>query len=233
MTSCITPTLGRLPRRMDRFGQITAAADPRLYLRFVEGGEGDGAGAGDGEGAGDGAGELGDAGKQALDRMKSERNAARAEAKAFKDLGLSADEVKALRDNAPKPENVDPEKLEKTLRVQIEKDERARSAAKFRASSVREVAATLGFIDPREALALVDQKALAQVDVDDDDEVDTDEVKKLLSKLATDKPHLLKPTDTTADHRTAGIGATGSGTKPDVRPGVDRVRQAYANTPKK
>jgi hypothetical protein len=43
-------TLGRMPRRMDRFAQVTTAADPRLYLRFLEGGEGEG---GDGEGGSD------------------------------------------------------------------------------------------------------------------------------------------------------------------------------------
>jgi len=68
--------------------------------------------------------------------------------------------------------------------------------------------------------------------VNDDGDADEAAVKKLLEDLKSDSPHLLKPTDSTADHRTAGIGATGSGTTSEVRPGADRLRQAYANTTK-
>ena len=97
---------------------------------------------------------------------------------------------------------------------------------------MRAQAAELGFIKPAQALALLDQAKLAEVPVNEDGDADEAAVKKLLEALKTDSPHLLKPTDTTADHRTAGIGATGSGAQPDVRPGADRLRQAYANTSK-
>lgn len=174
---------------------------------------------------------LGDAGKQAIERMKAERNSARAEAKVWKDLGLTVEEIRALKEGqASAPDEAT---IERRLRTQIETEARERTATKFRASAVRETAATLGFIDPRDALALLPQAELAQVDVDDNDDVDSDAVKKLLEDLAKRKPHLLKPTDTTVDHRSAGIGGAGSGTVPEVPAGQARIAFAYANTPKK
>lgn len=241
MTNCTQkPTLGRMPRRLDRFAQITTDLNSRRYLRFVEGGDGDGAG-GDGDGAGgDGDGALGDAGKQALDRMKAERAAAkteaaaaRAEAQAFKDLGLTVDEIKALQKAAPPAASEDDveKRIAKAL-AENDKVNKAKSDARSRAAEVRAQAAELGFIKPAQALALLDSTKLAEVAVTDDGDADAAAVKKLLEELKTDSPHLLKPTDHTAHHRDAGIGASGSGAQPDVRPGADRLRQAYANTSK-
>jgi hypothetical protein len=226
-------TLGRMPRRMDRFAQVITAADPRLYLRFIEGGEGEGGDGGDGGDEGAQVEGLGDAGKQALDRMKSERNAARAEAKAFKDLGLTVDEIKALKKKPASSDDDVEKRIQKAIdaaKAEAKAESRATSDARTRAAEVRAQAAELGFIKPAQALALLDAKKLADVTVGDDGDADADAVKKLLEELKTDSPHLLKPTDTTADHRTAGIGSTGSATKADVRPGADRLRQAYANT---
>lgn len=153
--------------------------------------------------------------------------------RAFTELGLSADEIKALKDgasNAPSEKDIE-KKIQKALddanAVAAEK-----VAARSRASEVRAQAAELGFIKPAQALALLDPKKLAEVSVTDDGDADEAAVKKLLEELKADSPHLIKPTDTTADHRSAGIGASGSGTTSDVRPGADRLRQAYANTTK-
>lgn len=206
-------------------------------IRFAdgEGGNGgDGAG-GEGEGGdGDGADKegLGEAGQQALDRLKARERASRAEAKAYKDLGLSPDEVKALIEARDKAAAPDEDKIRQTAQREAETAAREKFAVKLRASEVRAQAAELGFASPSDALALLPADKLAAVDVSDDDEVDTGEVKKLLEQLKTDKPYLLKNTDNTADHQTAGIGATGSGTKPEVQPGLDRMRSAYANTKK-
>lgn len=230
MSNCKN-TLGFLPDRLNAFGQIAPTHYSHLGLRFLDGEGGEGGSEGEGEGEGGEA--LGAAGVQALERTKATLRATKGELASFKALGMSADDIAALVAEKNKGDQPDPVKIEKQLRTQIESEAKERSASKFRASSVREQAASLGFIDPREALALIDQKSLADVDVDDDDEVDAPAVKKLLDALAAAKPHLLKPTDTTTDHRSAGIGATGSGSKPEVRPGVDRIRQAYADTTKK
>lgn len=235
MTICNQKTTGFLPDRLNAFGQIAPQHHSRFGFRFVEGEGGDGAG---GEGAGDADDEnaddkLGAAGTQALERIKGTLKATKGELAAFKALGLSAEDIAALVTEKDKGEQPDAAKIEKQLRTQIETESREKSAAKFRASNVREQAAGLGFIDPREALLLIDSKALADVDVDDDDEVDAAAVRKLLDALASAKPHLLKPTDTTTDHRSAGIGASGSGTKPDVQPGLARIRSAYEDSTNK
>ncbi|OJX72823.1 hypothetical protein [Leifsonia sp. 71-9] len=201
-----------------------------------EGGNGSDRAGGDGEGAdGEGADKegLGDAGQQALDRLKARERASRAEAKAYKDLGLTPDEIKELinaRDKAGAP---DEDKIRQTAQREAETAAREKFAVKLRASEVRAQAAELGFASPSDALALLPADKLAGVDVSDDDEVDTGEVKKLLEQLKTDKPYLLKNTDTTADYTTAGIGASGSGKTPDVQPGLDRMRSAYAKNTKK
>ena len=156
------------------------------------------------------------------------------ELRAFTDLGLTAAEIKALKEGAASaPSDKDIEKRISDATAKFEAEQNEKSNAKARAAEVRAQAAELGFIKPAQALALLDAKKLADIKVDENGDADEDAVKKLLEDLKTDSPHLLKPTDTTADHRTAGIGASGSGTQPDVRPGIDRMRSAYANNPKK
>lgn len=153
------------------------------------------------------------------------------ELRAFTDLGLTAAEIKALKDGAASaPSDKDIEKRIADATAKLEAEQTEKSNAKARSAEVRAQAAELGFIKPTQALALLDVKKLADIPVDDNGDADANAVKKLLEDLAKDSPHLLKPTDTTADHRTAGIGAAGTGEPPAVRPGADRLRQAYANT---
>lgn len=64
-----------------------------------------------------------------------------------------------------------------------------RFLSKLVGSEVKALAAALGFNDPADALAVINQASLPVKD----DEPDTDEIKKLVEKLATDKPYLLKP----------------------------------------
>lgn len=234
-----TTSLGHLPNRLNAFGQIAPAHPGHTRLRFVEG-EGDGGGdggGGEGEGeGGDGDGEsekLGAAGVQALERTKTKLKTTAAELKSFKDLGLTPQEIADIVAGKKPEADEKPPVDERKLRQQIESEAAEKAAARYRASNVREQAATLGFSDPKDALAMLSAKDLAEVDVDDDGEVDEPAIKKLLEELAKNKPYLLKPTDHTTDHRTAGIGATGSGSKPEVQPGAPRLRNAYANTPKK
>ncbi len=237
MLDCNNPlaSLGRLPRRLDPLGQIANTPNPRLHLRFVEGGEGEGAGGDGGDGAGDG---LGDAGKQAIDRMKAERNAARAEAKEFKDLGLTVEQIRALKEgsgNAPTDDDIEKriKKAVDTATAAATAEATAKSNARTRAAEVRAQAAELGFIKPTQALALLNADELAKVTVTDDGDADAAAVKKLLEDLSKDSPHLLK-TSNTPGHRDAGIGARGAATAADaVRPGTDRMRNAYEASSKK
>lgn len=217
---------------------------PQIRRFMAEEGAG-GAGGGSGEpgatggaqGAQGGAGGAGepdpagaanpDAYTRALETMKAERAAARAEAKAFKDLGLSLEEIQALkaaRDEAQGGPT--PEQIAERARQDAEKAASDRYADKARASAVREQATALGFHNPRAALALLDQGALAEVEVADD-EADPAGVKALLEALAKAEPYLVKAPGY-SDPRDAGIGAVGGGAKPDPGPGANRIRAAYA-----
>jgi DNA-binding transcriptional MerR regulator len=231
--------LNQFPTLITRDGMAVIGRTPHNLrgIRYVEG-EGGGDGGDGGEGGGDGEGadkdkDLGDAGQKALERMKERERTSRAEAKAYKDLGLTPDEIKALIDARDQANAPDEEKIRKAAQRDAETAARDKFAGKLRASEVRAQAAELGFASPSDALALLPGDELAAVDVSEDDEVDAGEIKKLLEQLKTAKPYLLKPTDTTADHQTAGIGAAGSGKKPEVQPGLARMRSAYENSPKK
>lgn len=175
-----------------------------------------------------------------LEKFETDRTKARqavidqkdATLRTFTELGLTPEEIKALKDKPGPTSEKDIEKIINDRVKEVETAQTERLNAKARASEVRAQAAELGFIKPAQALALLDVKKLADIPVNDDGDADEAAVKKLLEELKTDSPHLLKPTDTTAHHRDAGIGASGSGNQPDVRPGADRLRQAYANPTK-
>lgn len=193
-------------------------------------GNGDGAPAGAGSTGNDPDG-LGDPGKRALDAMKAERNTARAEAKAFRDLGLTVEqiaELKAARDAAnggPTPEQIRAE-----AKRDADREAAERYAGIARQSAVREQAGVLGFHNPAAALAMLDAAALAKVDVHDN-VADAPAVKALLEDLGKREPYLLKSDrPPVADYRTAGIGGTGGSGRPDPGPGTARLEAAYAST---
>jgi hypothetical protein len=235
MTICThPPVLGKLPAHLDPFGLIGGRQAYPLRLRFGdEGGDGTGAGDGDSDDSdNDKDDKLGDAGQRALDRAKQRDKESRAALKEYADLGLTAAEIKAIVDEKNKGNAPDAEAIAKQAQRDADKVANDRLHGRLRSSSVREQAASLEFIDPSEALALIDRKALDAIDVDDDDEVDAPAIKKLLEELATKKPHLLKPKDSVVDSRIAGIGARGSGAKPESKPGRDRLRSAYESSGK-
>lgn len=165
------------------------------------------------------------------DRIKARQaviDKAQGDLRAFTELGLTPEEIKELRE---RPAGPDAKDIEKRVQKAIDEARLAdaeKSNSRARGAEVRAQAAELGFIKPTQALALLDAKKLSDVAVSDDGDADAAAVKKLLEELATDSPHLIKKTDTTADHRSAGIGASGSATKAEVRPGADRLRSAYA-----
>lgn len=245
MTTCThSTTLGKLPTHLDPFGMLTGRQHAPMRIRFADeggdgtgaGGTGDdgkgGAGAADGSGDGDDPDKLGDAGVRAFERTKNELRDRKGELKAFTDLGLTPDDIKALRDGQTGGQGVDVAGIEQRVRASLQTQFDEQRAADARASAVRELAATSGFLNPKQALRLVDDAELAKVTVKDGT-ADEAGVKKLLEALATESPYLLAPTDSTADARTAGIGASGTGSKPESKPGYDRMRDAYADAPGK
>lgn len=173
-------------------------------------------------------------GKYETDRLKARQaviDQKDQELRSYKGLGLTPDEIKALKDKGA--DAPDPEAIEKRIRQSLEQDLRGTSDTRLRGAEVRAQAAGLGFVKPQQALALVDQTELAKVKVGDDGTVDEAAVKKLLDDLAKDSPHLLAKKDTSVGHREAGIGASGDSGKPVVQPGAGRLRQAYAESQNK
>jgi hypothetical protein len=238
-----TTAHGKLPAHLDRFGLFGGQSILMPRLRFAgEGGDGSGAvGSGTGTssggsggadggkapegGAGDGDKPLGPEGERALEREKERRRETSSKLKSYEELGMSAEDIaKLIEANDPK----NPERIAKQAATQATNAANERMATVLRTSAIREVAATSGFTDPADALAMLPKDKVAALKVDlEEGTTDAAGVKALLEDLGKAKPYLLKPTDTTADHRTAGIGAGGSAIKADPKPGRDRLRSAY------
>lgn len=146
---------------------------------------------------------LGDAGKQALDRMKGERNAARRDLRSWKSLAAelgakTPEEMKALladrnggKDNTKtdptgdgKPEPVDADRI----RRDAEKAITARVNARVVRSEVKAAAAGL-FADPADAPLYLD---LSNYEVDENGEVDEAAIREDLEAVLERKPHLKK-----------------------------------------
>lgn len=172
---------------------------------------------------------LGDAGKRAIDRMKADMKAAQDEAKQFKDLGLTPDQIKQLiaNDSASAQEAALAQERQK-----VEQETQQRLHAKLRDLSITAQASTLGFHDPADALTQLKREQIDAVDVSATDDVDAAAVKALLEQLAKDKPYLVK--QTVSDPTFAGIGWVGSSASQadTAKPGLDRLRAAYAQTTK-
>jgi len=120
--------------------------------------------------ADDGADELGDKGKQALDRMKARLKAEKAARLA---LEARLNETSAADD---------------VERIQREADAKAAAKANARILSAEVRAAAAGKLsDPSDALTFID---LTQFDVDDDGSVDQDEIAEAIADLVRRKPYL-------------------------------------------
>jgi hypothetical protein len=125
----------------------------------------------------EGATALGDAGKKALDAMKADRNAARAEAKA------AADELAALKAQA-EGRQAEHEAIQKAREVEsaaLAKANERILKAEIKAASAGKLA------DPLDALKFLD---LGQFEVGDDSDVDSDAIAAAIGALITDKPYL-------------------------------------------
>lgn len=134
---------------------------------------------GDDQADGDSGGEdaLGDAGKKALDAMKSERNAARREAR---DLKRRIADLEARASDGKDETDPDAIKAEARRQALAEANERIlRSEVK--------AAAAGKFADPGDALRLLD---LSEFEVDEDGTIDEEQIADAIDALLTAKPYL-------------------------------------------
>jgi len=162
----------------------------RPYLLTLEGDGGEGGGEGSSAGHGDG----GDGGssytppatQEDLNRIIESRLAR--EREKFKGF----DEIKA---KAQQWDQLEAEKKTPSEKALEEATQRAagETAAKYEqriaSTEIKAIAATLGFLDPTDALTVLG----ADVPKKDDD-IDADELRKRVEKLAQDKPYLVKET---------------------------------------
>lgn len=148
----------------------------------------------------EGADQLGDKGKQALDRMKAEKAEAKKAAAAEK---KRADE---LARRVAEFEDRDKSELDKATDKAQKLVEQAAKATK-RAVLAEVKAAAAAFADPEDAAAFLDLTSYAS----DDGEIDTDIIATDLEALLERKPHLRKQTATPPEQK--------KGPKPDPSQG--------------
>ena len=154
---------------------------------------------------------LADKGKQALDRMKVQRNAARDQLRAYKALGLTPDQIKALaKDGAGKS---DDQPDADQIREQARTEARA-EALRERVVDKIEVKAAKAFADAEDAVAIL----LRTHDTDDfldDGKIDVEAIQEALDELLDKKPHLAAAQGDTKRFR----GNPDGGTRKAARPG--------------
>ncbi len=137
------------------------------------------------EGDEDGADALADKGKQALDRMKTQRNAARDQLREFKALGLSPEQVKALQKGTAKPDDQpDVEQIREQTRTEVRAE-----ALKERVVDKIEAKAARAFADAEDAVAILLRTHDAE-DFLDDGKIDVEAIQEALDELLEKKPHL-------------------------------------------
>lgn len=157
----------------------------------------------------DGKDDLGDAGRQALDRMKAKERATRAELREFKALGLTVDQIKALQDAGKGKDDVDPDRIRDEARREARTEaQRERVVDKIEARAARK------FADAEDAVAIL----LRSHDADDfldGDKIDVEAIQEALDELLDKKPHLAAAQ---SDGRRFRGGADG-GTRKESRPG--------------
>jgi len=123
----------------------------------------------------DGADKLGDAGKQALDRMKAKLRDERGKRRAAES---ERDQLKA--------ESVDDKPDQDQIRAEADRTATAKANKRIVRSEVR-AAATGKLTKPADALVFLD---LSQFEVDGDGQVDEDEVAEAIETLLTERPYL-------------------------------------------
>ena len=130
---------------------------------------------------------LADKGKQALDRMKTQRNAARDQLREFKSLGLTPAQIKSLQDKGTAKvdgDNLDIDEIREQARTE------ARTAAlKERVVDKIEAKAARAFADSEDAVAIL-LRTHSPEDFLDDGKLDVEAIQEALDELLEKKPHL-------------------------------------------
>lgn len=124
--------------------------------------------------------QLGDAGKKALDAMKAERNAAKAEAR------NAAAALKKLQDEMALKDKPAEEQALEQARAEARAEATKAANERILRSELRAVA-TGKLADPADAALFID---LSQFEVTDNGDVDTDALSDAIAELLTRKPHL-------------------------------------------
>ncbi|MFJ4038208.1 hypothetical protein ACIPVB_08975 [Microbacterium sp. NPDC090007] len=119
-----------------------------------------------------------------LDRIVESRLAREREKyKGYDELKAKAEKWDQLEDEKKTPS----EKAIEEARATASGETAAKYDQRIASSEVKAVAATLGFLDPADALTVLGSDIPKK-----DDDIDTDELKKRVEKLAQDKPYLVK-----------------------------------------
>lgn len=135
---------------------------------------------------------LGEAGKRALDRMKTERAAAKKEAAAEKKAAIAA--RKELAELTRKVQEFEDGKKSDLEKAQAQAERSAELAAKAVARAVQseiKVSASGQFADPSDATDVLMKDPSKYVSADG--EIDTDAIEADLAELLERKPHWAKP----------------------------------------
>lgn len=163
----------------------------------------------------DGADALGDAGKQALDRMKAQRNEAKAAARAEKQAreALQA-ELERLRAGAQEDET--DRRIREAETAALQKANQRIINAELRAAAAGKLA------DPADALRFIDVSAF---EVDAEGNVDAEAIAEAIADLTQKKPYL----SAQGGRRFGGTvdGGARDSRKPDPGPGLPRLLAAY------
>jgi hypothetical protein len=164
-----------------------------------------------------------------LDRIVAERLARESKKYAdYDDLKAKAEEAARLQAEQEEATASDLDKAVKAARKEVEEALRAEFAQERVADKIDALAAGK-FADPEDARLRLASRVGEFVQ---DGSVDTDAISKALDEVLEKHPHLAaKPEKTPppAPER-AGIGVSGDGKgKPQVSPGLDRLRAAYAD----
>lgn len=139
----------------------------------------------------DGADALGEPGKKALDAMKAERNAAKAQAlKADTDRKAVLAELQQLRDAEADRNRTDEEKTKEQDRRNAETAATAKANQRLLRSEIRAAAAGK-FADPLDALAFLD---LSVFDVNEEGDVDQAQITAAIADLLEKRPYLAATT---------------------------------------
>jgi len=161
--------------------------------------------------------QLGDAGKQALDRMKADKKASDDARK------VAESERNALQARIEELENAtrsDTEKAIATARKEAVAEVESRYQARIRASEVKSALTAAGMVDPEPVLGASQFTAL-KVTEDGVEGLD-----KAVEAFKTAHPRLF---ESSRPLGSADGGARGPA-QPDVAPGLSRLRHAYETT---